>query len=69
MSNPNHAINIDVTFNVGEDKTEELLTAARRLVEAELEIAAAKTALHGALTTRKSFVEGVLAKLQDSTSI
>ena len=53
----------DVAFDVTQDKTEELLTAARRLVEAEKHIADAKAQLHTALVERESFVDGVLHQL------
>lgn len=53
----------DVAFDVTQDKTEELLTAARRLVEVEKQIADAKAQLHTALVERKSFVDGVLHQL------
>jgi hypothetical protein len=53
----------DVVYDVTNDKTEDLLTAARRLVEAEKQIAAAKAQLHEALTTRKAFVDDVLVSL------
>lgn len=62
MSQPFNVI-CDVFYDVTNDKTEDLLTAARRLVEAERQIAAAKAQLHEALTSRKAFVEDVLVSL------
>ena len=62
MSQPSNVI-CDVFYDVTNDKTEDLLTAARRLVEAERQIAAAKAQLHEALTTRKAFVDDVLVSL------
>jgi hypothetical protein len=62
MSKPFNVM-CDVVYDVTNDKTEDLLTAARRLVEAEKQIAAAKAQLHEALTTRKAFVDDVLVSL------
>ena len=62
MSKPFNVM-CDVVYDIVNDKTEDLLTAARRLVEAEKQIAAAKAQLHEALTTRKSFVDDVLVSL------
>jgi len=56
---------VDVTFDVVNDKTEDMMTAARRLLAAEAEIAVAKQELDRALTARKEFVEGVLWQLQN----
>jgi len=62
MSKPFNVM-CDVVYDVTNDKTEDLLTAARRLVEAEKQIAAAKAQLHEALTTRRAFVDDVLVSL------
>lgn len=62
MSKPFNVM-CDVVYDVTNDKTEDLLTAARRLVEAEKQIAAAKAQLHEALTSRKAFVDDVLVSL------
>jgi len=62
MSKPFNVM-CDVVYDITNDKTEDLLTAARRLVEAEKHIAAAKAQLHEALTTRKAFVDDVLVSL------
>lgn len=56
---------VDVTYDVVNDKTEELMTAARRLVEAEAAIAEAKAELKKALDTRKGFIEGVVFQLDN----
>ena len=64
MSNTKTVI-VDVTFDVVNDKTEDMMTAARRLLAAEAEIAVAKQELDRALTARKEFVEGVLWQLQN----
>lgn len=62
MSKPFNVM-CDVVYDVTNDKTEDLLVAARRLVEAEKAIAAAKAQLHEALTSRKAFVDDVLVSL------
>lgn len=64
MSNQKTVI-VDVTFDVVNDKTEDMMTAARRLLAAEAEIAVAKQELDKALTARKEYVEGVLWQLQN----
>lgn len=56
---------VDVTYDVVNDKTEELMTAARRLVEAEASIAVAKQELKKALETRKGFIEGVVFQMDN----
>jgi len=68
VSNPKTVI-VDVTFDVVNDKTEDMMTAARRLLAAEAEIAVAKQELDKALTTRKEFVEGVLWQLQHGRDV
>lgn len=56
---------MNVSFDTVNDKTEEMLEAARALLRAENEIAVARQELGKALADRKGFVEGVLFQLEN----
>jgi len=56
---------VNVSYDTVNDKTEEMLDAARALLKAEAEIAVARQELGKALAERKLFVEGVLFQLEN----
>lgn len=56
-------VQINLQFCVVNDKSEDLMTAARQLFDIEDQIKAAKVQLQEALATRKSHLEGVLVHL------
>lgn len=53
----------DIVVDTVNDQTEDVLCAARKLVELEKQVADAKAQLHKVLTERKGFVDGVLFQL------
>jgi hypothetical protein len=53
----------DIVVDTVNDQTEDVLFAARKLVELEKQVADAKAQLHKTLTERKGFVDGVLCQL------